>query len=188
DIGTNSIHGVVARIIEAADGPRFEVLEREKAVVRLGAVPGDIRRLTDDAIDRAVEALARFVPLARRHDAPITAVATSAVREAETRQALLDRAREEAGATIDVVSGTEEARLIHLGVLQALPLYDRRLALCDIGGGSTELLVGERGEVLTARSLKLGHLRMTHRFFAERSEEHTSELQSREKTDGWLRL
>ena len=167
DIGTNSIHGVVARIIEAADGPRFEVLEREKAVVRLGAVPGDIRRLTDDAIDRAVEALARFVPLARRHDAPITAVATSAVREAENRQVLLDRAREEAGVTIDVVSGTEEARLIHLGVLQALPLYDRRLALCDIGGGSTELLVGERGDVLTARSLKLGHLRMTHRFFAE---------------------
>jgi len=167
DIGTSSIHGVVARIVDAADGPRFEVLEREKAVVRLGAVAGDIRELAPDAIDRAVEALVRFVPLARRHGAPITAVATSAVREAENRQVLLDRAREEAGVHIEVVSGTEEARLIHLGVLQALPVYERRIALCDIGGGSTELLVGERGEVLAARSLKLGHLRMTHRFFAD---------------------
>jgi exopolyphosphatase/guanosine-5'-triphosphate,3'-diphosphate pyrophosphatase len=65
-----------------------------------------------------------------------------------------------------VVSGVEEARLIHLGVLQALEVYDRRLVLCDIGGGSTELLVGERGEVLASVSLKLGAVRLTNRFFA----------------------
>ena len=64
-----------------------------------------------------------------------------------------------------MISGTEEARLIHLGVLQAVPVFDKRLMLVDIGGGSTELLIGERGEVLAARSLKLGAIRLTARFF-----------------------
>ncbi len=165
DIGTNSVHGVVARIAEGEAGPRFEILEREKEVVRLGSSAGDIRELGADAIDRTVAALGRFRQVAAVHGAPITAVATSAVREAENRDELIDRAWDEAGVHIEVVSGVEEARLIHLGVLQAVPVYDRRLLLCDIGGGSTELLVGQRGEVLAARSLKLGAIRLTRRFF-----------------------
>src|SRR6202022_3813701 len=59
----------------------------------------------------------------------------------------------------------EEARLIHLGVLQAVPVFDQRLLLCDIGGGSTELLIGLKGETLTARSMKLGSNRLPRRFF-----------------------
>ena len=66
---------------------------------------------------------------------------------------------------IDVISGLEEARLIHLGVLQAVPVFDRRLLLVDVGGGSTELLIGECGDTLAARSLKLGAVRLTDRFF-----------------------
>ncbi len=165
DIGTNSVHGVVARLTEGETGPRFEILEREKEVVRLGSSAGDIRELDPDAIDRAVAALDRFRQVAEVHGAPITAVATSAVREAENRDVLIDRAWTEARVHIDVVSGTEEARLIHLGVLQAVPVFDQRLLLCDIGGGSTELLVGLRGEVLASRSLKLGAIRLTRRFF-----------------------
>ncbi|MEL6985597.1 MAG: Ppx/GppA phosphatase family protein, partial [Actinomycetota bacterium] len=68
---------------------------------------------------------------------------------------------------VEVISGLEEARLIHLGVLQALPVYDQRLLLVDIGGGSTEFLVGEGSEVLEARSMKLGAIRLTERFFAD---------------------
>ena len=64
-----------------------------------------------------------------------------------------------------MISGLEEARLIHLGVLQAVPVFDQRLILVDIGGGSTEVLVGERGETLAARSFKLGAVRLTDRFF-----------------------
>jgi exopolyphosphatase/guanosine-5'-triphosphate,3'-diphosphate pyrophosphatase len=134
-------------------------------MVRLGSSAGDIRELSEDAIDRTVAALARFRQVAEVHGAPITAVATSAVREAENREVLIDRAWEEAGVHVDVVSGIEEARLIHLGVLQAVPVFDQRLLLCDIGGGSTELLVGQRGEVLASRSLKLGAIRLTRRFF-----------------------
>ena len=141
------------------------MLDREKEVVRLGSSAGDMRELTDEAIDRAVDALDRFRQVAAVHDAPITAVATSAVREADNRDVFIDRAWAEAGVHVDVISGVEEARLIHLGVLQAVPVFDRRLLLCDIGGGSTELLVGLRGEVLASRSLKLGAIRLTRRFF-----------------------
>jgi len=165
DIGTNSLHGVVARMTPGDAGPRFEILEREKEIVRLGSSGGDMRELTADAIDRAVAALDRFRQVAEVHGAPITAVATSAVREAENRDVLIDRAWDEAHVRVTVISGVEEARLIHLGVLQAVPVYDKRILLCDIGGGSTELLVGQRGEVLASRSLKLGAIRLTRRFF-----------------------
>jgi exopolyphosphatase/guanosine-5'-triphosphate,3'-diphosphate pyrophosphatase len=94
------------------------------------------------------------------------AVATSAVREAENRATFIERARE-AGVDIEVISGFEEARLIFLGVLQAVPVFDRQVVVCDIGGGSTELVVGTRGDILTARSLKLGSIRLSRRYFAE---------------------
>lgn len=163
DVGTNSLHLVVAR---TTDGDRFEVLTREKEMVRLGSGSSEMKELTPDAVDRAVAALDRFRRIADSHGAPLRAVATSAVREADNAHVLLDRARRKAGVEIEVVSGVEEARLIHLGVLQALELYDLRLLLCDIGGGSTELLVGERGEVLASASFKLGAVRLTNRFFA----------------------
>jgi exopolyphosphatase/guanosine-5'-triphosphate,3'-diphosphate pyrophosphatase len=163
DIGTNSVHLVVARVT----GPHaMEVLGREKEMVRLGSGGGDLKHLTDDAVDRAVFALARFREVADAFGAPVTAVATSAVREAENRQAFLNRARDEAGVDVEVISGFEEARLIHLGVLQAVAVFDQQLLLCDIGGGSTELLVGSKGESLAARSLKMGAIRLTQRFFS----------------------
>jgi exopolyphosphatase/guanosine-5'-triphosphate,3'-diphosphate pyrophosphatase len=162
DVGTNSLHLVVAR---TTDGHRFEVLTREKEMVRLGSGSAEMKELSPDAIDRAVTALDRFRRIADSHGAPLRAVATSAVREAENRKELLRRARKEAGVDIEVVSGVEEARLIHLGVLQALEVYDSRLLLCDIGGGSTELLIGEHGGTLASVSFKLGAVRLTNRFF-----------------------
>ena len=98
DLGTNSFHVVVARVggIEGADGPAgpaFEVIAREKEMVRLGSGGGDMKRLAPDAIDRGVAALDRLARIAAVHDADIHAVATSAVREAENAQEFLDRAR-----------------------------------------------------------------------------------------------
>lgn len=162
DVGTNSFHLVVARI---SDDDRFEVVGREKEMVRLGRGAGDMKRLTPDAIDRGVAVLSRFRRIAEVSDAPLRAVATSAVREAENHDEFIVRAWREAGVDVETISGVEEARLIHLGVLQALPVYDQPLLLCDIGGGSTELLIGERGTVRAARSLKLGAVRLTDRFF-----------------------
>ena len=162
DIGTNSVHMVIARV---SGRSHFEVVTRHKEVVRLGSGADDMRLLTDDAIDRGIAALARCRQMADSFGAELTAVATSAVREADNAAVFLDRARREAGVEVDVISGMEEARLIHLGMLQSLPIYDQRVLLCDIGGGSTELLLGEGEDVLAARSFKLGAIRMTERFF-----------------------
>src|SRR3954451_16050760 len=162
DVGTNSLHLVVARL---SGSTGFEVIAREKEMVRLGSGGGDMKRLSPDAIERGVETLARFKRIADVSSAPMRAVATSAGREAENHDVFIARAREGAGLEVERLSGVGESRLIHLGVLQALPVYDRRILLCDIGGGSTELLVGERGEVLVSRSFKLGAVRLTNRFF-----------------------
>jgi exopolyphosphatase/guanosine-5'-triphosphate,3'-diphosphate pyrophosphatase len=162
DVGTNSVHLLVAR---PTRHHRFEVLASEKEVVRLGSGSSDMKELAHDAMDRGIGALTRFRRLATTWDADVIAVATSAVREAANAAVFLERARTEADVEVDVISGQEEARLIHLGVLQAVPVYDRQLLLVDIGGGSTEILVGLGESILVARSLKLGAIRLTERFF-----------------------
>ncbi len=162
DIGTNSFHLVVARLLDNG----YEIVTREKETVRLGHGGGDMKTLSSDAIERGISALRRMQRIAAAHNAPVRAVATSAVREAHNSEEFLSRARDEAKVDIEVISGLEEARLIHLGVLQAVPAFEQRLILVDIGGGSTEVLIGERGEMLAARSFKLGAVRLTDRFFA----------------------
>ncbi len=176
DIGTNSVHMVVARV--GTDG-RFEILEREKEMVRLGRSGGDMKELAPDAIDRGVAALRRCRDVADAHGAELAAVATSAVREAENRREFLDRAYDEAGVSVDVISGFEEARLIHLGVLQALPLYDQKLLLCDIGGGSTEVLLGHEADVLASRSFRLGAIRLTEHFLTPNPDKNGGQLRTK---------
>ena len=163
DIGTNSFHLVVARMHPTG---RFEVLSREKAMVRLGHGGGDMKRIEPDAIERGMVALDRMARIAAVHGAPLRAVATSAVREARNADEFIAAAAR-AGVQVEVISGVEESRLIHLGVLQAVPVYDRRIVLVDIGGGSTEVLLGHRGETRAARSFKLGAVRLTDRFFPD---------------------
>ena len=164
DIGTNSIHLLVART--TPDGG-FETIAREKEMVRLGSGPGDMKRLDHDAIDRGVAALKRFRQVADISGASIRAVATSAVREAENRDEFVRRAHDDAAIDVEVVTGVEEARLIHLGVLQAVPVEGDQVLLIDIGGGSTEFVIGRGTEILEARSLKLGAIRLTSRFFPD---------------------
>jgi exopolyphosphatase/guanosine-5'-triphosphate,3'-diphosphate pyrophosphatase len=161
DLGTNSFHLVVARV----RGSGYEVVTREKETIRLGHGGGDMKELSADAMDRGIGALGRMQRIAERFGATVRAVATSAVREADNAEVFIGRARREAGVEIEVISGLEEARLIHLGVLQAIDAYDTRLIGIDIGGGSAEVFVGEHGEMLAARSFKLGAVRLTDRFF-----------------------
>ena len=165
DVGTNSFHLVVASV--NAEG-HFEVLTREREPVRLGSGPEDMKRLTPEAMDRGISVLGRMRRIAVHAGATsVTAVATSAVREADNRAEFTDRARAEADVDIEVVSGVEEARLIHLGVLGAVPLTDKRHLIIDIGGGSTEFIIGDGAEPLLLRSLKLGAIRLTDRFFPQ---------------------
>ena len=163
DVGTNSFHLVVVRL--TANG--YAVVERRVETIRLGHGLVDTGMLAPEAIERGVAALVRMKRIADVHAAPVRAVATSAVRTARNAGTFLERARHEAGVDIEVVSGLDEARLIHLGVLQAIPVHDRRLLLVDVGGGSTELLIGRAGDTLAATSLELGAVRLTDRFFPE---------------------
>lgn len=164
DVGTNSFHLIVVKLLPDHS---FTVLNKEKIVVRLGESPKQIKHLNEDAIRRGIEAMKLFALVAARMEAPIRAIATSAVREAHNGEEFIRRVRRETGVEIEVVSGFEEARLIYLGVMQGLPIYDERIALFDIGGGSTEILVGESGKSLYANSFKIGAIRMTQRFFPD---------------------
>jgi exopolyphosphatase / guanosine-5'-triphosphate,3'-diphosphate pyrophosphatase len=164
DLGTNSFHLVIA---DVKSNGKFTVLSKDKEVVRLGDSMTEMKHLSSPAIIRALETLRRFHQLAQSMDAPVRAIATSAVREALNRDSFLALVREELGFDIEVVSGFEEARLIYLGVLQALPVYRKRVLLVDIGGGSTEFLVGTEGDVAYVNSLKIGAVRLTRRFFAD---------------------
>lgn len=162
DIGTNSFHLVVARA--KADGG-FEVVTTEKEMVRLGSGGRDMKRLAPEAIERGLEALGRMVKVAASYGAEVSAVATSAVREAENRDEFVGRARRELGVEVEVISGFEEARLIHHGVIHAIPVSGKRILVVDIGGGSTEFIAGESDDIIDARSLRLGAIRLTERYF-----------------------
>ena len=162
DVGTNSVHMVIARQVP---GGSPEVLVRERMPVRLGSGGADMRRLLPDAVDRAINALVECRHIADAHDAEVVAVATSAVREADNQSDLLRRANSEARVPVQVISGVEEARLIHLGAMGAVPIAGRPHVVIDIGGGSTEVIVGNGTAPAMARSMKLGHIRLTDRFF-----------------------
>lgn len=161
DIGTNSFHMVIAKAVTNG----FEVITREKETVRIGHGAGEMKELDPAAIDRGVACLERMRHLAESHGAEMRAVATSAIREARNRSEFIKRAKKEAGISIETISGIEEARLIHLGVLHGIGNHEDSMFVCDIGGGSTEVVVGNGDEMLLARSFKIGAVRLTDRFF-----------------------
>jgi exopolyphosphatase/guanosine-5'-triphosphate,3'-diphosphate pyrophosphatase len=184
DLGTNSFHLVVANV---HDDGNFEVLTREKEPVRLGSGSGDMKVLLPEAIDRGITALDRMRQIAEHAGADaILAVATSAVREATNQAEFVRRARIDAGVTVDVVSGVEEARLIHLGVLQSLPVASVRHVVIDIGGGSTEFIVANGTEPLLLRSMKVGAIRLTDRFFPDGRIKSGSVAKCRSYLDSFL--
>ena len=162
DVGSNSLHMVVAQV--DADGA-VTTLWRMKEMVGLGRIGFPSRRLSHEAVDRAVATLRRFQQAATaRQCEKILAVATSAVREAENGGDFLERVRRELGLNVRVVSAREEARLIYLGVRHEVPLGGRPHFIVDVGGGSVEFIVGDAEKALLLESRKLGAARMTARY------------------------
>jgi len=160
DIGTNSIHMVVVRIEPAL--PAFTIIAKEKDTVRLGDRDPKTGDLTPQAMERGLAALKRCQKLAKSLNAEqIVAVATSAVREARNGQAFLHQIEAELGLFVNLISGQEEARRIYLGVLSGMEFNNQPHIIIDIGGGSTELILGDGHEPRTLNSTKIGAVRLT---------------------------
>src|SRR5262249_44650669 len=138
----------------------------QKETVRLGE--GEFRRSTlqPEAMRRAGLVCARFAEIARsRGAAQVLAVATSATREAENRSSFLRHLRRIAGIDVRVISGKEEARLIYLGVSSGANIGGRQTLFIDVGGGSTEVIIGDQQQYRFLDSLKLGTIRLSGMFF-----------------------
>ena len=162
DVGSNSIHMVVAQV--EADG-RFRVLDRAKDMVRLGRRTLNKGKLSSEAIDAGVRTLAAFRTLAERQGVSrITAVATSAVREAANGGDFIERVEADVGLRVKVIPGREEARLIYLGVRHAIDLTDKPTLIVDIGGGSVEFILTDKGQAVGLESHKIGVARLSERF------------------------
>lgn len=163
DIGTNSVHMVVVRI--KASLPAFSIIAREKETVRLGDRDPHTGNLTPAAIQRALSALKRCQEIAKSLNAQqILAVATSAVREAPNGQEFVRSIESELGLSVNLISGQEEARRIYLGVLSGVEFNNQPHLIIDIGGGSTELILGDTHAPRTLSSTKIGAVRLTSEF------------------------
>ncbi|MEH2276276.1 MAG: Ppx/GppA phosphatase family protein [Nostoc sp.] len=160
DLGTNSLHMVVVKIDPTL--PAFSIIAREKETVRLGDRNLTTGELKPEIIKKAIAALGRFQEVAKTINAEtIIAVATSAVREAPNGKDFLHRIETELGLSVDLISGQEEARRIYLGVLSGMEFHNQPQMIVDIGGGSTELILGDSHEPRTLTSTKVGAVRLT---------------------------
>lgn len=163
DIGTNSIHMVVVRL--HPEIPAFTIIAKEKDTVRLGVRDPKTGDLTAVAMKRAISALQRCQELAKSFKVEqIVAVATSAVREAPNGRDFLQQVDAELGLFVNLISGQEEARRIYLGVLSGLEFNDIPHVIIDIGGGSTELILGDSHEPRYLSSTKVGAVRLTAQY------------------------
>ena len=140
---------------------KVEVIDTARQPVRLGRDVFSQGRLSPEIIESSVEAFREFSKTIRRHEVDQTAaVATSAVREAANGRELTDRVRDETDIEIDVISGIQEARLVHLAVSQQLDMERGEALLVDIGGGSVEVVLTSDGLLIDSRSYDVGTVRM----------------------------
>ena len=162
DVGSNSVHMIVCAIRPDLS---FEVVDREKDMIRLGAGVLGKGRLPEANIAAALESLAKFKRLAESNGVDeIVVAATSAVREAENGADLITQARRQLQLRVRVISGAEEARLIHLAAAYAIGIGSDRAVTIDVGGGSTEITLGTAARMETGRSFKLGAIRLAERY------------------------
>jgi exopolyphosphatase/guanosine-5'-triphosphate,3'-diphosphate pyrophosphatase len=160
DMGTNSLHMVVVQIQPTL--PTFSIIAREKDTVRLGDRCPNSGELKPEVMARAIATLGRFQEIAKSLNAQtIIAVATSAVREAPNGKDFLHQIEAEIGLSVDLISGQEEARRIYLGVLSGMEFNNQPHIIIDIGGGSTELVLGDGHEPHSLSSTKVGAVRLT---------------------------
>ena len=162
DIGSNSVKMLAA---EVGAGEQMVTLAEDREVTRLGTSVFETGSISDEATSAVCLVLQRMARKYQEHQVlAVRAVATAAVRDASNQRMFLDRASKAIGAPVEIISGLEEARLIHLGVESRWPHPDQRILIIDIGGGSVEFILGENGQFQEAFSKPAGAVRVTGMF------------------------
>lgn len=164
DLGSNSFHLKIARAVH----DEIHEVDRLRERVRIAAGLTEEKTLSEEALERAYAALEKFGE--RIRDIPakqVRAVGTNTLRQVSNPRAVLKKASKALGHHIEIISGQEEARLIYLGVSHSLPYEDERRLAVDIGGGSTEIIIGEGFESKRAASLFMGCVSYTRQFFPD---------------------
>ncbi|XGA80922.1 exopolyphosphatase [Halomonas sp. CH40] len=163
DMGSNSFHLLVANY----QNERLQVVARLGEKVQLAAGLDEDGNLSEEAMQRALDCLGRFAPFLNDIEGHhLRIVGTNALRDAYNSQTFIDRAEAQLGHAIEIIAGREEARLIYLGAAHALAESGRRL-IVDIGGGSTEFIIGEDFEPKALESLRMGCVTFSRRFFSD---------------------
>lgn len=162
DLGSNSFHMIVARLVD----DQLQVVDRLREMVQLGSGLDRRRMLSDEAQARGLECLSRFSQ--RLRDIPgsrVRIVGTNTLRRARNGEEFVAKAESILGYPVEIVSGIEEARLIYLGVSHCTADVQGQRLVIDIGGGSTELIIGEKFEPSRLESLEMGCVSMTKKAF-----------------------
>lgn len=163
DIGTNSFHLIIA---ELSKNKKIKLLDRARVFLRIGNIKKDgVNIISSQDIDAAVNVLINFKQMAELYKAKISAVATSAVRESSNNKEFVKIIFEKTGIKINIIDGRTEAKLIFLGMKNALDLDGSKALGIDIGGGSTEFIYAVDNKVKYAESLKIGAVRLSNIFF-----------------------
>jgi exopolyphosphatase/guanosine-5'-triphosphate,3'-diphosphate pyrophosphatase len=168
DLGSNSFRLSIGRVAEQNGAKHIYQIDRLKETVRLAAGLNSAKILNDESVERAIEVLKRFGERLRSfHPDRVRAVATNTFRVARNVADFLPRAEAALGFPIEVIAGREEARLIYSGVSHTLPISTDRRLVIDIGGGSTEIIIGRGDEPLLTSSLYMGCVSYSRKFFPE---------------------
>jgi len=168
DLGSNSFRLSIGRVVQQDGIAQIYAIDRLKESVRLAAGLDENRIINEEAIERAITVLKRFGErLAGFHPNCVRAVATNTFRIARNVDQILPRAEEALGFPIEVIAGQEEARLIFSGITNELPPSANRRLMIDIGGGSTEVIIGKGFKPLHMSSLYMGCVSYTRRFFPD---------------------
>jgi exopolyphosphatase/guanosine-5'-triphosphate,3'-diphosphate pyrophosphatase len=158
DIGSNSVRMLAAEVTSSGTG----ILAEDREITRLGSSVFRSGAVSQEAIELTCRVLARMAGTYQNLDVVgVRAVATAAVRDASNQAEFLQRASETLGTRVEIISGQEEARLIHLGVQNRWPHPRQRVMIVDVGGGSAEIILAEQGRLVEASSKPLGAVRLT---------------------------
>ncbi|MFQ5604296.1 MAG: Ppx/GppA family phosphatase [bacterium] len=162
DIGTNTALLLVA---EVSDKGEIRPLYQEEKIVRLGEGVDKNKKLSEQAIARTLRALRAYFHLAAQfHAERVLITGTSAVRDAANRSELIHQIKSEFGVELQILSGAKEARVTYFGALSNKPHLQGEILLIDIGGGSTECILGDNLNIHKSKSIDIGSVRLTERF------------------------